>query len=880
MKHCLSFLGLILILLAGSMLLSAENEKSYRLHTSNRSPRILADGVPVAPRIFYGGFGASLHDISEEGKEYLFDFTASEDTQSGIFQISPGYETGETQFDNLAITEKGTGNIVLPVQDFEDAKKFAAQWRIPSGVAANMSVQLEKGKGSDGSGALVISFPNASESTWKGYGISYARPLNLKKGTQYRLTFWARALPANNCKFLINSPEGIVVGAPGGDPFEKQIQYAKNADVHFIKAGIAMPWPRPGQQPNWKSVDAKLQYLRAKSANTQLIVEFNVDPPIWWLDQNPSEELLYQGVRTSNHRHSKRNATPSSNLFRKELNEHVRNFVEYIEQHYGNLVAAYHITGHNTGEWFYQGSHLGGHPGYAPADLIAWRKWLQQRYSTTSALQQAWKTSDWTLETVPCPPQELQDEGHNKLFLDRAENPLFQMLIDHNEFLQDMMAETITGIGKTIKDVTHNKKLTVVMYGYNFELSAYANGPSVSGHFGLKKVLQSPSIDILAAPISYSDRQKGGSLPMMSTVESVALAGKMWLSEDDTRTWLAQDRNFPALKSSRVDTKEETLKIHQRNFCAYVVRNLGSWWLDLTRTGWLNDPDIWKNIKDLERFDRESLEHPEPFHPEVSVVLDEMSMLSVPNNKLTASLIFAGRKPLNRISAPYGQYLLDDWLTGAGHGKLNIFLGVWSLTREQREQLIEQTAKSTSIWAPGSGFLDRDQGGDLAHVRELTRFDVKVVPNVSKRIRPTDLGIRLGLKDNANEKERPDYFFAAIDAKPNEILAVYPDGSAAIAVRHLPEGGCSIFCGIPRLTTELIRIAAKKANVHLFTKVDCNVFANRSLLVLHGAQDEEMIEVDTGKPDLIYDALLNKPLGKGPVIKFPLKFGETKILKY
>ncbi|MDO5566886.1 MAG: hypothetical protein Q4G59_09535, partial [Planctomycetia bacterium] len=375
-------------------------------------------------------------------------------------------------------------------------------------------------------------------------------------------------------------------------------------------------------------------------------------------------------------------------------------------------------------------------------------------------------------------------------------------------------------------------------------------------------------------------RQKGGSLSMMSTVESVALAGKIWLSEDDTRTWLARERNFPALKSSRVDTKEETLKIHQRNFCAYVVRNLGCWWLDLPRCGWLADPDIWENIKQLEQFDQLAMKKPERFDPEVSVVVDEMSMLSVPNNKLTVTFVGASRQPLNRLGAPYGQYLLEDWLAGAGHGKLNIFLSAWLLTGEQRKQLVEQTDKCVSIWCPGAGFLDRDHGGDLEHVREVTRFKVQTVPNSGKRIRPTELGLRLGLKDNANEKERPDYYFAAVDATPDEILAVYPDGSAAIAVRELPEGGCSFFCGIPRLTTELLRIAARKANVHLFTKVDCNVFANHSLLVLHGSQDEDMIEVDIGKPGTLYDAISNQSVGQGPVIKFPLQFGETRIFKY
>ncbi|MDO5565426.1 MAG: beta-galactosidase [Planctomycetia bacterium] len=412
MKRCLSILFLLLILPLESAILSAEKDKDnvFKVETMDGIARLLVNGVAVAPRIFYGGFGVLPHEISDQGKEYTFDFVASQDSSQGIFLVTPGYETGQTQFDNITITETASGKTILPTQRFETEKDFSQNWRMLADFKSNMSAGFEKGKGCDGSGAMVISFPKASEATYKGYYVSLRHLLKLKKGLQYRLSIWMRALPANNCKFSIVNPQGIVIGAPGGDPFEQQICYAKDAGIRFIKMGVGMPWPGSGQQYNWKTVDARMQYIRDKNPDALVFVEFSVDPPTWWLDQHPDEELTYQGHHATNHRHYVRRATPSSMLFRTEMNKHVRAYVDYIEKNYGDHVAGYHFTGQNTGEWFYQGCYLGGHSGYSPSDLIAWRSWLTKRYSTTDALQQSWKTKAWSLDTVPAPPQKLWDE--------------------------------------------------------------------------------------------------------------------------------------------------------------------------------------------------------------------------------------------------------------------------------------------------------------------------------------------------------------------------------------------------------------------------------------------------------------------------------------
>jgi hypothetical protein len=139
----------------------------------------------------------------------------------------------------------------------------------------------------------------------------------------------------------------------------------------------------------------------------------------------------------------------------------------------------------------------------------------------------------------------------------------------------------------------------------------------------LRQVLESPDIDVLCSPISYFDRGLGQSAPAMTAAESVALAGKMWLYEDDTRTYLDRG-DFPGAYDA-VDTLEKTNKELVRNTAQCAVRNFATWWMDLGATGWFDDPRMWAEMKQLAALDEPLLAHPRPFRPEVAAVIDQRS---------------------------------------------------------------------------------------------------------------------------------------------------------------------------------------------------------------------------------------------------------------
>ena len=144
-----------------------------------------------------------------------------------------------------------------------------------------------------------------------------------------------------------------------------------------------------------------------------------------------------------------------------------------------------------------------------------------------------------------------------------------------------------------------------------FEFAAVPTGPSVSGHYALRRLLDDPDIDVLCSPISYFDRGLGQSAPSMTAAESVALAGKMWLNEDDTRTYLGTGE-FPGAFDA-VNTLEDTNRELIRNLGQEAIRNFGTWWMDLGATGWFNDPRMWAEMTRFKVIDESLLAQPSAF---------------------------------------------------------------------------------------------------------------------------------------------------------------------------------------------------------------------------------------------------------------------------
>jgi hypothetical protein len=842
-----------------------------RVRSADGVPRIEIDGKPVRSRIFFGNPRHGVLRIGREPKQYSFDFTAIADSQGrGTFHFRFGQKPGRCWIDDFQVLELGTERSVIGPCTFADGKAdFTKQWSFwPTGeentVGAVDVVPVGEGK------ALQVTLVGPKRGKWPDFHVYTQPKLEIKAGKRYRVSFraWAdRYRQWTLGCYRPGTPFLSLMHTPG--VFEDQIRLAAEVGVNMVSFSLPMPWPKPGEEPDWTAVEARCRVVLDANPKALLLPRIGMEPPGWWKEAHPGDVMRWEdGVR-------RRGVSPSSKAYRRDAAEHLRAVVAFLEAKFPDNMIGYHPAGHNTGEWFYQDTWKRQFPGYAPATVAAWREWLTKTYGTDAALQAAWHQADATLATAAVPSPERRRAAPAGVLRDPASE---QDIIDFAIFRQQAMADCVCALAKAIREASHGRKLSVFFYGYVFEFAAAYRGPSASGHYALRRLLESPDIDILCSPISYFDRGLGESAPSMTATESVTQAGKLWLNEDDTATYLCSGV-FPG-HQEKVDTLEKTNQELLRNVGQDACRNLATWWMDLGATGWFNDPGMWAEMKRLEPMDMALLDPPHPYRPEVALVNHARSMCQVATGGqlVTRPLVYESRAPAARMGAPFGQYLLDDVLAGRVDAKLFVILNAWVLTAAEREELRKQLQGKTVIWCYAPGYYDGSAPSPAA-MRQLTGFSLSPIANPAvPKANATDSGIAAGLgkeMDGGQKPVRP--LFAAERVPDKQVLARYPSGGAAVAWTQ-DNGGTSIFCGIPRLTVELLRFAAKRAGVHLYTEDGCVLYANGPYIVLHGTAPDN-VRLDLGKPKTLVDILEKRGFSRARRVTIRLGFGKTRILK-
>jgi len=869
-RNIIGFLVCCLVILAASSAVAVE---SVRVDASSGAPRILVDGKPVRARMFWGGMGPGVIHLNDAQQVITFEFLAvSEEPSRATMHFRFGEKAGDIYLDDIRCVDLDAGQDAFPASDFEQGiEGFRKSWNVwPQGAQNTVgTVSVEPGRGSRGSAALHIALKSPASGRWPDFHIHHQPNITLHKGHRYRVSLWVKANPSRDLTIAFYRP-GTTYEYLGGPPgcFQNQIKLAASAGVDFVSFPVDLPWPKPGQPADWSAVDHICQMVLEANPRALLLPRIMMYPPAWWYDAHPDDRMVWdRGTPTM------QDVVVASLDYRHDAAERLSALIVHLEEKFGARVAGYHPAGQNTNEWFYQDTWGPGLNGYAKGDLKAWRAWLKSRYRDDAALRVAWRDPQVTLDAVTVPSPAVRRAAPAGVLRD----PLAErQVIDFTVFQQEMMSDCVCRLARAAREASHGRKLVVFFYGYLFEFAPVNNGPATSGHYALRRVLNSPDIDILCSPISYFDRGLGQSSPAMTAAESVALAGKMWLYEDDTRTYLGTGA-APGWEDG-VDTIEKTNDELMRNTAQCALRNFGTWWMDLGMTGWFDDPRMWAVMGKLNALDEPLLKKPRPFHPEIAVVIDEASMMRVAagGGVVTTPGVSETRRALGRTGAPYGQYLQDDVAAGRVHAKMYVFLTAWRLTPSERQRLLASANGSLKLWCYAPGYQE-ENGTSLDAMRELTGFQIKKLAKGKAWAEPTEAGRKLGLRKAFGVQQTVEPLFAVADAKAEEVLATYPDGSAAVALRRTDRGP-SLFVGPPGLTSELLRLAARQAGAHLMTQTDCNVQANGPFLMLHGSEDGPVV-LDVGAAGAVRDLFSGERIGEGPKLTLPLRRGETRVLR-
>lgn len=844
---------------------------TVRVESRGGAPRLLVNGHAVRARMFFGGPGANPIPACREGSRVQFDFTASADAaKAGTLHFRFGQKLGDVWIDDVQIVEVATGRAVLPLRDFEEGPpSFAADWRYwPPEPPNNVGIaSVVPGCGRGGSAGLHVRQTVPADGRWPDSHVYHRPDLDLRARQAYRVSFWCRADPPRDLTVALYRP-GNTFTYLGGPPsrFESQIRLAAGAGVDFVTFIVPTPWPAPGEPEDWTAVDVECDRVLHENPRALLLPRFGLEPPPWWAQAHADQMMTWEdGSRRAN-------AVPSSPIYLREAAERLEALVRHLEQKYGAHMAGYHPCGQNTGEWFYEETWGGLLNGYAPADRVAWRAWLRARYGVDPVLREAWGDPAASIDLADVPSPADRRATPNGMLRDPHTE---RRLVDFALCQQDGMADCVRALAAAARRASHGRKLVVVFYGYGFEFGPTALGPATSGHYALRRILDCADIDIVCSPISYGDRGLGETGPVMSAAESVALAGKMWLQEDDTRTHESPDAPDAI---ARLATRADTLEVLTRNVANAATRNQATWWMDLGMSGWFDDPALWDLQRRLAALDAPFLRRPIPFRPEVVAVLDERSAhLAAPAYAdAFGALFYQARWQFGRMGTPYGQVLLEDVIAGRTSAKLNVFLDAWWLTSTQRKALRTVARRSTCLWCYAPACYD-DDGPDPEGMRELTTFRLERVSPGEAWAIPTHEGRRRGLTRALGLHRSLAPLFAATDAGAGEVLAVYDNGAPAVVLRKTARG-VSIFSGVPGLTPELLRLAAQAAGVHIYANDDTCIHANGPIVAVTATRDGP-VTLDLGTRGIVRDALTGVQAGRGPRLTLPLQKGDTRVLR-
>ncbi|MCP4644586.1 MAG: hypothetical protein GY851_29350 [bacterium] len=555
--------------------------------------------------------------------------------------------------------------------------------------------------------------------------------------------------------------------------------------------------------------------------------------PPWWAEAHPDDLVTFDpgtGAPEPFVLRGKRVASWASEQWRTDTATALRRFIRHVEaSDYGHRVIGYHLASGTTEEWMQWGSNEDQWTDYCPANAGRFRAWLRERYQTEARLQQAWNDLAVTFDTASIPTREQRAHSERGYLRNPA---TAQSSIDYVQYTSWLVADTIRHFARVTKDAVDEQRLVGVFYGYLLALSG-AQREQNAGHLALHDVLTCPDIDFMTSPCNYTFRQLGTGFPhAMSLADSVKHHGKLWIDENDFRTWLTP--NVPVGQFGKTATYEESLLCQQREFGWVMASRIGMWWFDMGG-GWYDDPRMLAEIGAMNRIAHENTDAAGDSVAEIAFVIDcKTGAFLKPGNPYSWPALILQLPELGRVGAPFAIVDLAD-LADLPPYKLYILPNCFAPTQAERDAIARCLARdgASALWIGPAGAY-RDGRLDESGMKALTGWPLALQDTpLPWRVIPTDEAEVWGWRDtDPFGPGRPNAPLALPDSHDGITLGVLEDGTTPAVVARDQGSGVSVFSAVPQLPAPLIRAVAHHAGVHLYIDTPDIVWASRGILAI------------------------------------------------
>lgn len=477
-----------------------------------------------------------------------------------------------------------------------------------------------------------------------------------------------------------------------------------------------------------------------------------------------------------------------------------------------------HILGVHLerGEWFF--SEGAGYDD-SKAAQAKFRDWARTRYLNDEVtLRASWFDGGASFENIQIPEYLPEGEEGDKFIRSSRRQRKY---VDYHLFLSDATVYRIADLAYIAKAASGGMFLIGASYGYTFEWSHPA-----SGHLSLGKLLRAPEIDFIAGPPSYRTRQPGGSAAFPGPIDSFALNGKLYISEEDFKTSLSIGHE-PDDFNPQLKTPQALESVHWRGVGAALAHASGVAWMDLWGNGWLRTHSVWERAKKVREALIDRIGTPLD-DPEVAVFIDERALAYLVDDHAFKLLVQNVRESVLRAGVSAAFYLLSDLAHREKfpESKLYLFVNAWDIRPDLRAAIKSRLQRDNKVlfWLYSAGLFDAGRES-LERAREVTGIALKPQPFYS-RAGTTILNRRHPLSEAFPDKNlvggtklEPSYFAIPEGAT---VLGEYTQtGLPSFVVKEFNDGPTethwtSVFLGEPQVNPALIRALAQMAGAHVW----------------------------------------------------------------
>ncbi len=564
----------------------------------------------------------------------------------------------------------------------------------------------------------------------------------------------------------------------------------------------------------------------------------------------------------------------SSMLYRESVCKSITDIVSHLmSTPLGKAVVGFQITGGHDGQFQYMAFD------HSEVAQKAFRKFLVKKYGSLAEINRTWKTAYRSLDEIFIPEISRGETGGTPLYT-------LGVLPDYYDFQQHESNE-LKHLCADAAKMAAGKRVITFAYGQPMRYHTNMFNRRTGG------------IDCFVVPSWYPFRQQGYPVGAMPD-SGMGYYNKMWLNEMDLRTWTesAKSELYDMWIGSAVNMP--FWQSVQRKFAGVSIASGAAWWY-YSMYRYFDRPEIMREIADTMRAVDELMTlKPVKFRSDVCFVRNEYSEYLYPRSFCAFNQVGYPWQMmmLETSGVPVDVHNLEDILEREElqDYKMYIFGAAPFLTAGQRakiDALLKNKGK-VLVWLYDAGFVD-ETGKHPENMKALTGFDVTAAGTFGRATplltdHPLTRGVprfisgaeflyaTLAVRGLSPHSARYQVFTVE-NLKPEEVLAKYPDGQNAAAIRDFGSW-TSIYSAAPAsLLPEFVNNLAKKYHCFRVSEAGQSIHMNGNFISVHGVREALWhLNLPNGV-SRVWDAYTKERFDcSSGKIALPLKWGETRWL--